>query len=59
MAQQYQERVVKASERLLGEEHPHTLAAINNLALTRKAQGDYRRFVDLRVAQLAPLAHPR
>jgi tetratricopeptide (TPR) repeat protein len=34
------EQVLRACRRLLGEEHPDTLTAMNNLAQTVKAQGD-------------------
>ncbi|WP_203097919.1 tetratricopeptide repeat protein [Skermanella rosea] len=33
-------RTVDASKRLLGAEHPDTLASMNNLASTLRAQGD-------------------
>jgi hypothetical protein len=32
-AEQFQQRGLRASERMLGVEHPNTLAALNNLAL--------------------------
>jgi Tetratricopeptide repeat/TIR domain len=39
-ARELEERVVAARGRLLGEEHPDTLTAMNNLAETLRAQGD-------------------
>ncbi len=39
-ARKLQEQVLAASRRLLGEEHPDTLTAMNNLAQTLNAQGD-------------------
>ena len=39
-ARQVWEQVLEASRRLLGAEHPATLAAMNNLAQTLKAQGE-------------------
>ena len=39
-ARKLQEQGLAASRRLLGEEHPDTLTAMNNLAVTLYAQGD-------------------
>jgi|CZKX01.1.fsa_nt_gi hypothetical protein len=39
-ARRLQERVTDVTTRLLGEEHPRTLVAMNNLAETLRAQGD-------------------
>lgn len=36
----FQERVLELSRSSLGEEHPGTLRAMNNLALTLHTQGD-------------------
>jgi tetratricopeptide (TPR) repeat protein len=40
-ARRLQERVLEATTRVLGEEHPRTLVSMNNLALTLAAQGDH------------------
>src|SRR5262249_40231447 len=34
------EKVLEVRRRILGEEHPHTLTSMNNLAETLRAQGD-------------------
>jgi Flp pilus assembly protein TadD len=39
-ARTLEERVLEARARLLGKEHPRTLASMNNLAQTLYAQGD-------------------
>jgi len=39
-AREIQERVLEMTRRILGDEHPDTLASMNNLATTLKAQGD-------------------
>jgi hypothetical protein len=44
-ARKLQEQVLEARERLLGKEHPYTLAAMNNLAKTLKAEKDSARIV--------------
>ena len=40
-ARQFNERAVEVRMQLLGEDHPDTLVAINNLAGTLRTQGDY------------------
>jgi len=39
-ARKLQEKVLAAHRRILGEEHPHTLMSMDNLAGTLRAQGD-------------------
>jgi hypothetical protein len=38
-ARKLEEQVLEASRRVLGEDHPHTLTAMNNRASTLSAQG--------------------
>ena len=40
MAHAFLEDVLKKRRRVLGEDHPETLASMNNLSVTRRAQGD-------------------
>ena len=42
-----QEEVLEARRRVLGEEHPDTLTAANNLAQTLRAQGELARAGEL------------
>lgn len=46
-ALQIQEEVVKTYSRVFGEEHPGTLDAMINLAITLQNQGDYIRSVEI------------
>ena len=54
-AREFEERVLKISKRVLGEEHPDTLMSMNNLAGTLSAQGDLRgaRLLQEKVLQIS------
>jgi nephrocystin-3 len=40
-AQPFYERALQARERVLGKEHPDTLASVHNLAALLYSKGDY------------------
>jgi hypothetical protein len=40
-------RVLEARKRVLGEEHPHTLTSMNNLAFTWRGQGHKEQAINL------------
>ncbi|MCH8028683.1 MAG: toll/interleukin-1 receptor domain-containing protein [Candidatus Dadabacteria bacterium] len=46
-AREFEEKVLETRKRVLGEEHPDTLASMNNLAGTLGAQGDLKRAREL------------
>ena len=56
-ARKLQERVLEACRRLMGEEHLDTLAAMNNLAVMMKAQGDLAGARELEERVLEGLRH--
>ena len=47
MAEELVVQVIEAKNRVLGEEHPHTLTSIDNVALIYRGQGRWKEAISL------------